>query len=254
MSLEEGRSTQIPTVAEYFPHQDCLEDTERTIWRRIYSQPQSLFLWDGVQEIKSALQFSITDELGGGDVIGRVESGAYIKEEDGKVHVCQGAVIESGAMVCGPAYIGENCTVRHGAYVRENCAMFHSSIVGHASEVKNSIICEYAAAPHFNYVGDSVLGAHTNLGAGTKIGNLEMVSGRKTISILIDGIRVDTGMRKLGAIMGDGSQTGCNTVLNPGCLIGPKTFVFDSINLPKGLYRANVSVRMKNEVIVEQKQ
>jgi NDP-sugar pyrophosphorylase family protein len=145
--------------------------------------------------------------------------------------------------------------VRHGAYVRENVALLPGSGLGHASEAKNSLFLPGAHAPHFNYVGDSILGRHVNLGAGTKLSNLgilsekDRLSGRRpTIKLFIEGEMYDTGLAKLGAIMGDGAQTGCNSVLNPGCLIGPRTLVYANLSLRKGYHPADSIIKLRQNV------
>ena len=126
------------------------------------------------------------------------------------------------------------------------------SILGHASEAKNSVFLENAHAPHFAYVGDSILGNNTNLGAGTKLSNLTLISEkdkesgiRPTIKLHIDGREYDTGLAKFGAILGDGTQTGCNSVLNPGCVIGKRSLVYANMSLRKGYYPAESVMKLR---------
>jgi bifunctional N-acetylglucosamine-1-phosphate-uridyltransferase/glucosamine-1-phosphate-acetyltransferase GlmU-like protein len=114
-----------------------------------------------------------------------------------------------------------------------------------------------AQAPHFAYVGDSILGRGVNLGAGTKLSNVPVVSAkdaetgkRPSIKIVVDGVEYDTGLPKFGAIVGDGTQIGCNTVTNPGCLIGKNTLVYASVSLMKGLYPGNQIIKLKQELTV----
>ena len=187
---------------------------------------------------------------------GEVMSGAHIG--DRAIYIAANARIEPGAYVMGPAYIGEGVIVRHGALVRQNVVMLADSILGHASEAKQSLFLPQASAPHFNYVGDSILGHRINLGAGTKLSNLTMVSEkdvvtqkRPTIRVEIDGEEIDTGLAKLGAILGDDAQTGCNSVMNPGCLIGPRTLVYANVSLRKGYYPAHsiIKLRQRSEVV-----
>jgi NDP-sugar pyrophosphorylase family protein len=162
--------------------------------------------------------------------------GAYIS--DRPIYMAAGARIEPGAYVHGPAYIGEGVVIRHGAFVRENVVMLPGSILGHASEAKHSLFLPGAHAPHFNYVGDSILGQGVNLGAGTKLSNLTLVSAkdpltgkRPTLELIIDNERYDTGLAKLGAVLGDNTQTGCNAVLNPGCIVGKNTLIYANLSL-----------------------
>jgi UDP-N-acetylglucosamine diphosphorylase / glucose-1-phosphate thymidylyltransferase / UDP-N-acetylgalactosamine diphosphorylase / glucosamine-1-phosphate N-acetyltransferase / galactosamine-1-phosphate N-acetyltransferase len=181
---------------------------------------------------------------------GQVMAGAYLS--DRPVFIGTGARIDPGAYVHGPAYIGPNAVVRHGAFIRENVVLLSGAILGHASEAKNSLFLPGAHAPHFNYIGDSVLGQRSNLGAGSKLSNLPLVSekdpmtGRRpTIKIMIGGQEFDTGLAKLGAILGDDVQTGCNVVLNPGCLIGRNSLVYANLSLRKGYYPANTVIKLR---------
>ncbi|MFN2188996.1 MAG: hypothetical protein ACK2T3_09540, partial [Candidatus Promineifilaceae bacterium] len=150
---------------------------------------------------------------------------------------------------------GADAVVRHGAFIRENVIILEGGILGHASEAKNSIMLHGAHAPHFNYIGDSILGAHVNLGAGTKLSNLTMVSvkdphtGRRPTLQFIVGERLyDTGLAKLGAILGDDVQTGCNAVLNPGCLVGPRTIIYANVSLRKGYYEPDCVQKLRQAV------
>ncbi len=129
------------------------------------------------------------------------------------ISIGKNTVVEAGAYIVGPAFIGENCQIRHGAYLRGDVFTENNCVIGHATEAKNAIFLEKAQAGHFAYVGDSILGKHVNLGAGTKCANLRF--DRKNVKVK----GLDTGLRKFGAIFGDGAQTGCNVVTNPGTLM-----------------------------------
>lgn len=183
-------------------------------------------------------------------ILGEVMVGAYLSERP--IYIGEGARVEPGAYIHGPAYIAAGAVVRHGAFVRENVIMLPGTILGHASEAKNSLFLPGAHAPHFNYVGDSILGRRVNLGAGTKLSNMPMnsekdpVTGKRpTIKIYIDDRDYDTGLTKLGAIIGDDSQTGCNSVLNPGCLVGRGCLVYANLSLRKGYYPDNSILKLR---------
>lgn len=135
-----------------------------------------------------------------------------------RIALGKGVLIESGAMIKSPSIIGDFCEIRQAAYLRGYCLAGKRCVLGHATEIKHSIFLNDAKAGHFAYLGDSILGTNTNLGAGTKFANLKMVAGN--IIIRLNGERIDTGRRKFGAILGDGSQTGCNSVTNPGTIFG----------------------------------
>ncbi|MCA9938296.1 MAG: hypothetical protein KC418_06620 [Anaerolineales bacterium] len=185
-------------------------------------------------------------------ILGQVMPGAFLG--DRPLYIAPDARIEPGAYVEGPAYIGPGVVVRHGALVRENVIMLGGSLLGHASEAKNSLFLPHAHAPHFNYVGDSILGGGVNLGAGTKLSNLAMnsrkdpVTGKRpTVRVLIAGIWYDTGLAKIGAILGDGVQTGCNAVLNPGCLVGRGSMIYANLSLRKGYYPPDTLVKLRQQ-------
>lgn len=185
--------------------------------------------------------------------LGEISPGAYISNRP--LYVGRNALIEPGAYVHGPAYIGDGAVVRHGAFLRENVILLPGSMLGHASEAKNSLFLPGAHAPHFNYVGDSILGHRVNLGAGTKLSNLGVLSRkdpdsgkRPTISLTIDGNEYDTGLAKLGAILGDDVQTGCNAVLNPACLVGSRTLIYANLSLRKGYHPPDSIIKLRQTI------
>ncbi|MAS49396.1 MAG: glucose-1-phosphate thymidylyltransferase [Euryarchaeota archaeon] len=163
-----------------------------------------------------------------------------IDEAKGPVHVEEGATIEPHVHLIGPCLIESGATVRAHAYVRENTWMMQKSLLGHSSESKHALFLPGAKAPHFNYVGDSVLGSNVNLGAGVKLSNLR--NDGAVVAIWIDDERHSTGIRKFGAIIGDGTQLGCNTVTNPGsvlgqnCMVHPNTTV-SGLHAPSSVLR-----------------
>lgn len=140
------------------------------------------------------------------------------------VYVGEGTIIHSTVEIIGPAIIGKNCEIRHTAYLRENCILGDNVIIGHAAEVKNSIVLNKSIVNHFTYVGDSILGNKVNISAGAKLANLRL--DKKNTSIKTDAGRIDTGLKKFGAAIGDGSMIGVNSVLNPGTFIGKNSVVF----------------------------
>jgi bifunctional N-acetylglucosamine-1-phosphate-uridyltransferase/glucosamine-1-phosphate-acetyltransferase GlmU-like protein len=138
--------------------------------------------------------------------------------------------------------------------------MMPGSILGHASEAKHSLFLPNAHAPHFNYVGDSILGQGVNLGAGTKLSNLTLVSAkdpvtgkRPTLELQIEDTVYDTGLAKLGAILGDNTQTGCNAVLNPGCLVGKDSLIYANLSLRKGYYPPHSLIKLRQQTNVVQR-
>jgi len=139
---------------------------------------------------------------------------------EGWVRLGPGARVGPFAWIQGPAWIGANAEIGHAAIVRGGCVIADGAKVGHASEVKHALLLPGAKAPHFNYVGDSVLGSGTNLGAGVKIANLKN-DGSEVLSA-----GQPTGRRKFGAALGDDVHVGCNAVLAPGTIVGARTAVY----------------------------
>ena len=216
--------------------------------------------WEALTALDSYLGMLLAeDPLGAGAVpaagpqadlrLGRgavVEEGARI---EGTVHIGAGTTVESGAYIRGPAWIGERCSVRQGAYLRGFVLAGDGTVLGHASEFKRCILLERAQAPHFNYVGDSILGFKAHLGAGVKISNVKLVPGN--ILVEIEGKPFDTGLRKFGALLGDRTDVGCNAVLNPGSILGRGSVVYPNTNW-RGILPANMIVKNQaaQEVVV----
>ncbi len=212
------------------------------------------YVWDALRNVgRFALEYIMSID-GESNIRGTVMDGAYIDDRDAVV-IGEGTVVEPGAFIMGPAIIGSNCQIRNGAYIRGDVIVGNNCIVGHASELKNCIMLDTAQCPHFAYVGDSVLGRRVNLGAGTRLSNVPVLSfkdeasgKRPTIKINIEGKEYDTGLVKFGAIVGDGCQTGCNTVTNPGCLLAPNTLVYANVSLRKGYYPPNRIIKLRQEL------
>ena len=143
--------------------------------------------------------------------------------EDG-IFIHPTATIGENVTIEGPCYIGKDVVIRHNAYLRGGSWICDGSLVGHSTEIKNSILLPNSNAPHFNYVGDSIIGFGVNLGAGVKLSNVR----NDRSEIIVDAGkfgRIPTGMRKLGALVGDHSQIGCNVVTNPGTIIHPDSMI-----------------------------
>ena len=158
--------------------------------------------------------------------------GAYLFDD--KIIIGARTVVEPGALIKGPTVLGADTEVRQGAYVRGNCLIGNRCVVGHTTEIKSSIMLDGSKAGHFAYIGDSILGRSVNLGAGTKLANLKMIPG--AVMIAINRKYYNTGRRKLGAILGDRTETGCNSVTSPGTLMEPGSIVYSGISVPGGYY------------------
>ena len=135
------------------------------------------------------------------------------------IAIGKGTILEPGVYIQGPCVLGENCVIRHGAYLRGGVIAGNGCVVGHGSEIKHAILLDGAQIAHLDYVGDSVIGSLVNLGAGVKCANLRL--DRREVSVQgLEG-KISTGLKKFGCVIGDRTQIGCNTVINPGTLIGP---------------------------------
>lgn len=158
-----------------------------------------------------------------------------------KIAIGRGVLVESGAMIKSPAIIGDMTEIRQGAYLRGYCLAGKRCVLGHATEIKHSIFLNDAKAGHFAYLGDSILGNDTNLGAGTKFANLRFLPG--TITIFQKGGRIDTGLKKFGAILGDTSQTGCNSVTSPGTLLAKGAILMPNATAKSGYHGEKAVLR-----------
>jgi NDP-sugar pyrophosphorylase family protein len=170
-----------------------------------------------------------------------------------QISIGEGTIIEDHVMITGPVIIGRHCEIRQGAYIRGDGILGDGAVLGHAGELKHSILLNDAKAPHFAYVGDSILGNNVNLGAGTRLSNLavssekDVTGKRPTIQLILNNERVNTGLANLGAIIGDDAQTGCNTVTNPGTLIGRNTLIYPNMSVAKGYYPDNKIIKLRQQ-------
>jgi NDP-sugar pyrophosphorylase family protein len=195
------------------------------------------YVWDVLPKLPELLERLLSGER---TVLGEVSPQAYVAEGC-PLYIGAGARVEAGAYISGPVYIDSGAVVRHGAYVRQDCILLEGSVLGHGSEAKRALLLPGAKAPHFAYVGDSVVGQRANLGAGTKLSNVPISRrGSNTVRIRTDAGSIDTGLEKFGAIVGDDVEVGCNAVLNPGSLLGPRVLVYPNTTVANGVHPANM--------------
>ncbi len=197
------------------------------------------FVWEVIPRIGEYLRSVVKPEIRG-----EVMEGAFVH---GQVFIDEGTVVEPGAVIFGPAYIGKNCIIRSGAYIRGEVLVGDGAVLGHASEFKNCVLMDGAQCPHFNYVGDSVIGFKSHLAAGVIVSNLKIT--RDEITVKIEGVEYPTGLRKFGAIVGDEAEIGCNAVINPGTLIGKRVLAYP-LSLLRGYYPPNKIVKVRQSVEV----
>jgi UDP-N-acetylglucosamine diphosphorylase / glucose-1-phosphate thymidylyltransferase / UDP-N-acetylgalactosamine diphosphorylase / glucosamine-1-phosphate N-acetyltransferase / galactosamine-1-phosphate N-acetyltransferase len=194
--------------------------------------------WEALARIKDYLKTHLKPGLHN-----RCDGDAWIGD---LVFIGEGTVVEDGVMIKGPAIIGRNCQIRHNAYLREDVIIGDNCVIGNACEFKNSLIFNDCQVPHFNYVGDSILGHKTHLGAGVVLSNFKSLKGH--VSVQHDGKTIDTGLRKFGALLGDRADVGCNSVLNPGSIIGRGSIIYPCTNW-RGVLASNSIA--KNKAVVE---
>ena len=165
--------------------------------------------------------------------------------DDGYYEYKKGVIIHKSVKIYdlttieGNVFIGEGCEVRPGAFIRGNVITGMGCVIGNSTEIKNSVLCDFVQLPHYNYVGDSVLGTRTHLGASAICSNLK--SDRKNVTVHAD-TEYDTSLCKLGAILADGVDVGCGSVLNPGTVVGKNSSVYPNITL-RGVYPENSIVK-----------
>ncbi len=170
------------------------------------------------------------------------------REEEENIWIAKDASVCKTALVDAPCIICEGAELRHGAFLRGGVIVGRGSIVGNSCEVKNSVIFDSVQIPHYNYVGDSVLGYRSHMGAGSVTSNVK--SDKTKISVLYGDGRLDTGLYKFGAIIGDGVEIGCNAVLCPGSVIGKNSTVYPLVRsrgyLPQdSIHKGNCIVKKR---------
>ena len=180
------------------------------------------FVWEALTHLENYLKkFSYKIKT-------QIPTQVYLENKE-CIFIGEGTTIDPGVMIQGPCIIGKNCSIRHGAFLRGSVILGDGCVVGHGSELKNTILLNGAKVAHLCYVGYSIVGPNTNLGAGVKCSNLRL--DLREVSISCDGKKIKTGLKKLGAIFGEGVQVGCNCVLNPGTVIGKKSEIFPLLNV-----------------------
>jgi len=197
------------------------------------------FAWEALNKIGPHLEANLKPELRN-TCVGAAFIGA-------QVFIGEGTVVEDGVMIKGPAIIGKNCQIRHNAYLREHVIIGDGCVVGNSCELKNAMLFNNSQVPHFNYLGDSIVGYKAHVGAGVIASNLKSFRGNVTVEM--DGKTLDTGLRKFGALIGDGAEIGCNCVLNPGSIIGRGAIIYPGVNW-RGVLAANTIAKNKAEIEV----
>ncbi len=171
------------------------------------------------------------------------EEYTQIKE---KVWVHKSAKIAPTAFIGAPCIIGENTEVRHCAFIRGSALIGKNCVIGNSTEVKNAIIFDNVQVPHYNYVGDSVFGYKAHLGAGAVTSNVK--SDKTLVTVKLGSEKMETGLKKFGAMVGDNVEVGCNSVLNPGTVIGKNSRVYP-LSCVRGTVPKNSIFKDKNNIV-----
>lgn len=165
------------------------------------------------------------------------------------VWIAKSAKIAPTAFINGPAIIGKNAEIRHCAFIRGNAIVGESAVVGNSTELKNVLLFNKVQVPHYNYVGDSILGFCSHMGAGSITSNVK--SDKTLVTISTAQGKIETNLKKMGAILGDHVEVGCNSVLNPGTVVGKEANIYP-LSSVRGHVPAKSIYKNKNEVVAKQ--
>ncbi|MBQ6876107.1 MAG: UDP-N-acetylglucosamine pyrophosphorylase [Lachnospiraceae bacterium] len=161
------------------------------------------------------------------------------------VWVAKSAKVASTAYINGPAIIGKEAEVRHCAFIRGNALVGDGAVVGNSTELKNVILFDMVQVPHYNYVGDSILGYRAHMGAGSITSNVK--SDKKNVVIKDGAEKIETNRKKVGAMLGDDVEVGCGTVLNPGSVVGKGSNIYP-LSMVRGVVKANSIYKKQGEI------
>ena len=211
----------------------ALLDTQYTIARDIFYGKKYAFevlpqIHNFIIELFGALDPKKFDDFGGG------------------VFIAKSAKVASSASIIGPCSVDEDAEIRHCAFIRGNAIVGKGAVVGNSTELKNVILFDKVQVPHYNYVGDSILGYKAHLGAGAITSNVK--SDKTNVSISLQNQRYNTNLRKFGAILGDCVEVGCGTVLNPGTVVGKNTNVYP-LSLVRGYVPQNSIYKSRDDIV-----
>ncbi len=181
--------------------------------------------------------------------------GATLSEEEyekrgDNIWVARSAKVAPTAFIGGPAIIGKDAEVRHCAFIRANAIVGEGAVVGNSTELKNVILFNKVQVPHYNYVGDSILGFKAHMGAGSITSNVK--SDKKLVVVKTPEENIETGMKKFGAMLGDNVEVGCGTVLNPGSVVGKNTNIYP-LSMVRGYVPSNSIYKKQGEVVEKDK-
>ena len=210
-----------------------LFDLEQTIAKEIFQGVT--YPWEVLSRIKSYI----------------LELGRSLSEEEynkvgDDIWIAKSAEVADNASINGPAIVGPNTEVRHCAYIRGNVIIGENCVVGNSTELKNVLLFNCVQVPHYNYVGDSILGYKAHMGAGSITSNVKSDKGLVVVKTATE--KLETGLKKFGAMIGDGVEIGCNAVLNPGCVIGRNSNIYPVVSV-RGIVPEGSIYKNEKEII-----
>ena len=165
------------------------------------------------------------------------------------IWIAKSASVAPSAYINGPCIIGKNAEVRHCAFIRGNAIVGEGAVVGNSTELKNVVLFNKVQVPHYNYVGDSVLGYKAHMGAGSITSNVK--SDKTLVKVRCEGEQIETGLKKFGAMLGDNVEVGCGSVLNPGTVIGRGSSIYP-LSSVRGYVRAGSIYKNQGEIVERQ--
>ncbi len=209
---------------------------EETIAKELFAG--ALYPWEVLPKIGSFIL-----ELGA-----KLSPDEYEKRGE-NVWIAKSAQVAPTAFVNGPAIIGKGAQVRHCAFIRGNAIVGEDAVVGNSTELKNVVLFNKVQVPHYNYVGDSILGCGAHMGAGSITSNVK--SDKTLVTVKDGGEQIATGLKKFGAMLGDHVEVGCNSVLNPGTVVGRDSRIYP-LSCVRGVVKANSIYKRQGEVVARQ--
>ena len=175
----------------------------------------------------------------------KLDTNIYEKKGE-NIWIAKSAKVAPTAYINGPVIIGEDAEIRHCAFIRGKAIVGNGAVVGNSTELKNVILFNKVQVPHYNYVGDAILGYKAHMGAGSITSNVK--SDKKLVVVKNGTEKIETGLKKFGAMLGDNVEVGCNSVLNPGTVIGRNTNIYP-LSSVRGVIKENSIYKNKNEVV-----
>ncbi|MBQ9280088.1 MAG: UDP-N-acetylglucosamine pyrophosphorylase [Clostridia bacterium] len=212
-----------------------LFDLDKTIAKELFVD--KTYPWEVLAHIKEYIM-----------ALGKRLPADKFEEVEENVWIAKSAVVFESAYIAGPCIIDEGAEIRHSAFIRGSAIIGKNCVVGNSTELKNAILFDNVQVPHFNYVGDSILGFKSHMGAGAVTSNVKSDKTLVTVKDMTSHEKIETGLKKFGAMLGDHVEVGCNSVLCPGSVIGRNTNIYPT-SMVRGVIAANSIYKNKTEIV-----